>query len=212
MKPDQGRPPRVTEALSAITKPMIDRFEENNRNCYQCKQASPMTGAPPPTPPRGSACASCKAIQDVPGADVSIIRRLFSAAVEWPRAQPWITLRLNHVIRVDCPWSPEWKYVHVIGGGGNCVPGMYVVRSASELDREDMPGRQMHEGFHGLYAKAHDGAESEYSWETLDYLEDNGIPIISGAGDPDPRKRLVPTFHRYNMGRVACTHWSALNV
>jgi len=130
-----------------------------------------------------------------------VVRRLFGAAVAWHRAQPWLTVRLNHVLRVECPWSPEWKYVHVIGGGGNCVPGMYIVRSVSELDREDDPQRKLRGGIDGLYCWAQDGAASDYTWETLNFIEDNNIPIVSGAGDPDPAGRVVPTFHRYNMGK-----------
>eukprot|EP00227_Mantoniella_beaufortii_P012944 CAMPEP_0197587242 /NCGR_PEP_ID=MMETSP1326-20131121/8933_1 /TAXON_ID=1155430 /ORGANISM="Genus nov. species nov., Strain RCC2288" /LENGTH=494 /DNA_ID=CAMNT_0043151945 /DNA_START=33 /DNA_END=1514 /DNA_ORIENTATION=- len=145
--------------------------------------------------PRGCVCM-CKSIASVPRFTSKIGRQLFSAGTSFGVQEPWLQMRLNHALRVDCPWAPHFKYVQVIGGGGNCDPGLYICAEPRELDREDHnPGKEGKAGLraHGLYLFMDVAAEGGYEWSTLEYVEEHDMPTVKGSS-ADPGRWMMPHF------------------
>jgi hypothetical protein len=131
----------------------------------------------------------------VPGFTTAAGRALFAAGAAWGTREPWLQMRLNHVLRIDVPWAPHWKYVQVLGGGGNCDPGLYICADASELDREDHDMETQGKGVlrsHGLYMFIDKAAEGGYDFHDLDYIRDNGFAEVEPHEDLS--KRILPHF------------------
>ena len=168
----KDRPAIVRRAIEKVTRPFYEWEDSTNvSNCRQCKSGKY------PKPP-GRACSNCCGLQDLRSADASIVDRTFASYVAFDEAKPWLTLRLNHVMRVECPWSTEYKYVNVIGGGGNCDPGMWIVRNLEDIDDERAPENKAKRRVVGLNAWTQSGTESQYSWRTLDYLQARGRGVV----------------------------------
>jgi hypothetical protein len=112
--PLSARPESISAMLTGLQESMAANCPMDE--CDECGPRGDQSDCP-----RGCIC-KCKPIMDVPGWSLEMGQKLFSAGAEWGQTEPWLQLRLNHCLRIDVPWAPHFKFVQVIGGGGNCDP------------------------------------------------------------------------------------------
>jgi len=83
----------------------------------------------------GSMPCLTRGLRASPGVSNEFLHSLFVAAQEFWQAKPWLYLRMNHVLAMDCDQS-EFKYVQVIGGGGQCSPMLQIHKSWDSVQNE----------------------------------------------------------------------------
>jgi hypothetical protein len=64
------------------------------------------------------------------------LKSLFTAAKDFYEAKPWLYLRVNHVIAIDCGTTP-FKYIQILGGTGSCDPMLHIHRSWDTVQNEN---------------------------------------------------------------------------
>ncbi|OQS07103.1 hypothetical protein THRCLA_00879 [Thraustotheca clavata] len=156
--------------------------------------------------PRPCVCAGMEAI---PSMTDSIIRSLFETSSKFWQAQPWLHMRINHVVRVEMPGS-SFRYVQILGGTGCCDVALMVHKDWSEVQNENWSVSTMKcnsEGFYSVVkAEFQPPGQGCRSWKDLDYIESQtrlGTPLmLPDPNNSDPiTQPVLPLFTRISIKR-----------
>jgi len=96
----------------------------------------------------GGFCRYCVSMEEA-GLPAEEVLAFHDAAMDWYRAAPFHTMRLNHIVRIDGfdwipgvdgstvdPDSSRYNFAQIIGGGGNCSPILSLGRTFDEMQSD----------------------------------------------------------------------------
>ncbi|KDO27762.1 hypothetical protein SPRG_07360 [Saprolegnia parasitica CBS 223.65] len=151
----------------------------------------------------------CAGMEAIPSMTDSIIRSLFETSARFWQAQPWLHMRINHVVRIEMHGSP-FRFVQILGGTGCCDVALMVHKDWNEVQNENWSVSTMRcnsEGFYSVVkAEFQPPGQGCRSWKDLDYIEAQtrlGTPLmLPDADNPDPvTQPVLPLFTRISIKR-----------
>ncbi|OQS01025.1 hypothetical protein ACHHYP_01944 [Achlya hypogyna] len=151
----------------------------------------------------------CAGMEAIPSMTDSVMRSLFETSSRFWQAQPWLHMRINHVVRVEMHGSP-YRFVQILGGTGCCDVALMVHKDWSEVQNENWSVATMRcnaEGFYSVVkAEFQPPGQGCRSWKDLDYIEAQtrlGTPLmLPDPNNPDPvTQPVLPLFTRISIKR-----------
>jgi hypothetical protein len=91
--------------------------------------------------PRDRLC-QCKGMQTIPGADHDALYAFCLAGQKFVVAKPWLYMRMNHLFAVTAT-NCDYKYVQIMGGGGNCDVTMILYKTWDNVQNEETPQKDI---------------------------------------------------------------------
>ncbi|KAF0687660.1 Aste57867_20644 [Aphanomyces stellatus] len=198
-----GRPDNeIPRAFAEIAEQFANNIPSRCALCDDTRINIPYVGQPP----RPCVCAGMEAIRRMTD---SAIHSIFDTSATFWQAQPWLHMRINHVLRIEVAGSP-FRYVQILGGTGCCD-----VAIMAHVDWQDVQNENWSVGTMRVNAQEYYSvAKAEFqppgqgcrSWKDLDYIDAQarmGTPVrLPDPENPDPvTQAVLPMFTRISIKR-----------
>ncbi|CAK4218191.1 unnamed protein product [Aphanomyces euteiches] len=198
-----GRPDsEIPHAFNEIAEQFANNIPTRCALCDGTQKNTPYPGQPF----RPCVCAGMEAI---PRMTDAAMHSFFATSSCFWQGQPWLHMRINHVLRIEVAGSP-FRYVQILGGTGCCDIALMAHTNWNDVQNENWSIASMNLNDSGYYsvvkAEFQPPSQGCRSWKDLDYIDAQArlnTPLqLPDPANPDPvTQPVLPLFKRISIKR-----------